>query len=399
VSPQKPIITDLLSKLEKYRGEWLQAIADMREMVLSNLAMVSQVPAETFHEDKRSALLADRYIASGVPEPSTDDLHNVTGTLHGRKPGRGILVFTHMDHQSDMRIDRNVTITQDTVLGRGVAEDTFALSVLISLPDIFSRLGITFQRDVVLLATTRSHGRGDLEGIRHFMDKHEGEIGVAINLVGIPLGTVDYFSQSRVRCDISCDIDMATPTGSDRAKLNDVSAILVINEVINQLETIPLPRSPKTLINIGMISGGQRYSTVSTQAKLGLEVLSEDDRQTERVMEEIHDRCMDVGAKYDVVVETDFFGRRHAAGLRYSHPLVKSAVSIIDFLGYRPIMAYNNSGLAIPLSRSIPAVTLGLSTGSFSASRRGHVDIAPIPDGILQLLMLLYAIDRGYCDG
>jgi hypothetical protein len=78
---------------------------------------------------------------------------------------------------------------------------------------------------------------------------------------------------------------------------------------------------------------------------------------------------------------------------------VKAAVSVIDFLGYRPIMAYNNSGLAIPLSRNIPAVSLGLTTGSFSASRRGHVDLAPIPEGILQLIMLLYAIDRGHCDG
>ena len=132
---------------------------------------------------------------------------------------------------------------------------------------------------------------------------------------------------------------------------------------------------------------------------MGIEVLSEDDRYTEQVMEEIHDRCMDVSAKYDVMVTTDFFGRRHAAGLSYSHPLVKSAVSVIDFLGYRPIMAYNNSGLAIPLSGSIPAVSLGLTTGAFTTRTRGHVDIGPMPAGILQLIMLLYAIDRGYCDG
>jgi hypothetical protein len=148
-----------------------------------------------------------------------------------------------------------------------------------------------------------------------------------------------------------------------------------------------------------MISGGQRYSVVSRQAHMGLEVLSEDDQYTERVMEEIHDLCVDVSAKFDVMVTTDFFGRRHAAGLNYSHPLVKSAASVIDFLGYRPIMAYDNSGLAIPLSNSIPSVSLGLTTGAASTRTRGHVDIEPMPKGILQLIMLLYAIDRGYCDG
>lgn len=393
-------ISELLKKLSREKRRWLENITQAREMVLSNLAMIAQVPAETFQEEKRSKLLVDRYIASGIPEPAVDEVHNVIGRLHGKRGERKILVFTHMDHQSDMRIDQNVMITQDRVLGRGVPEDTFALSVLITLPDLFNRLGIAFDSDVVLLATTRSHGRGDLGGIRHFMDRADGQINVAINLVGIPLGTVDYFSQSRVRCDITIDTEAASRIDSDRPRVTDVTAILVMNEVINQLAAIPLPRQPKTLINIGMVSGGQRYGTISTQARIGLEVLSEDDVYTERVMEEIYDRCMDVGAKYDVVVQTDFFGRRHAAGLRYSHPLVKSAVSVIDFLGYRPLMAYNNSGLAIPLSHSIPAVTLGLTTGSFSrGTRGGHVDIAPIPEGILQLVMVLYAIDRGYCDG
>ena len=388
---------ELLKRLGRDRSQWLQEVSKTREMVLSNLVMIAQVPAETFHEAGRSALLAERWIASGIPEPATDNLHNVIATLRGRKSDRTILVFTNMDHQSDMPVDPNVIVTQDRVLGRGVPEDTFALAVLITLPDLLNRLGLSFDGDIILLATTRSHGRGDLEGIRYFLESHHGTIDAAINLIGIPLGTVDYFSQSRVRCDITVDVDHEPY--SARSRTTDVSAILVINEIINQLCAIRLPQQPKTNINIGMVSGGQRYSTISRQASMGVEVISEDDTQTERVMEEIHDRCMDVRAKYDAMVATDFFGRRHAAGLHYSHRLVKSAVGIIEFLGERPVMAYNNSGLAVSLSHGIPSVCLGLTTGAMTTGTRGHVDIGPMPTGILQLIMLLYAIDRGYCDG
>ncbi len=390
-------VAQLVKSLNGKKGPWLEAITATREMVLSNLTMISQIPAETFHEEKRAGMLLDRYIASGIPEPTTDSVYNASGIIPGEgKRERRILIFAHMDQQSARSIDPDITITGDMIQGRGVAEDTLALATLLTLPDVINRIKIKLDSEIVLLATSRSHGRGDLGGIRHFMKQQRDSMDFAINLVGTPLATVDYFSLSRVRCDITCAIDQYPD--SPWAKFTNTSAILAINEIINKLSSIPLPRQPKTLINIGMISGGERYSTISTNAEIGLEILSEDDKLMESTIDEIHDRCIDIGAKYDVRVNTDFFGRQRAAGLTYSHPLIKSAVNIINSLGYRPIMAYNNSELAIPLSYSVPAVCLGITTSESSSGGRRAVDIKPIPTGILQVIMLLYAIDRGYCD-
>ena len=390
-------VANLIDSLNSKKDQWLEAITATREMVLSNLTMISQVAAETFHEEKRSAMLLERYISSGISEPTTDSVHNAIGTIPGEgKSDRRILIFTNMDQQSAKNADSNITIMEDSIQGRGVAEDTLALATLLTIPDVINRIEMKLKSEIVLLSTTRSHGRGDLGGIRHFMKQHHESVDFAINLVGTPLATVDYFSFSRVRCDITCTID--EDPESPWAKFTNTSAILAMNEIINKLSSIPLPRQPKTLINIGMISGGERYSTISTHAEVGLEVLSEDDDMMEQTIDEIHDRCIDIGAKYDVRVKTDFFGRQKAAGLTYSHPLIKSAVNIIASLGYRPIMAYNNSGLAVPLSYSIPAVCLGITTSESSAGLRRAVDIGPIPTGILQVIMLLYAIDRGYCD-
>jgi tripeptide aminopeptidase len=387
----------LIQKIDTYRDDWLAKIIKTREMILSNLAMISQVPADTFAEGNRKTFLLDRYIACGQSEPSTDDMDNVISTLSGKRKEKNILIFTHIDHQPEMNIDHNVTITDEKVIGRGVPEDTLALATLISMPDIIKRLELDLNNNIILLASTRSHGRGDLGGLRYFMRKHKRAIDYAINLVGIPLGTVNYFSLSRVRCDITCHID--TEASSPWSKITNISAIQVINEIMNRLYSIPIPRQPKTVLNIGIISGGDRYSTISTNALLKLEVLSEDDNIMEHIIEEINDRCIDIGAKYDVPVQAEFFSRQKAAGLSYSHPLIKSAVEIINFLGYRPIMAFNSTELAIPLSFSIPSVCLGLSTGMMSSTSKGYIDIGPIPYGILQLIMLLYAIDRGHCHG
>ena len=131
-----------------------------------------------------------------------------------------------MDHQFQSDTDTDVSITRDRVCGRGVAEDTLALAVLITLPDILKRLGIVFNHDIELLASTRSHGRGDYEGLRTFIDKYKKGIDFVVNLDAVPLGKVNYFSLSRVRCDINCEL--SEHESSPWRNVGSTNAIMVI---------------------------------------------------------------------------------------------------------------------------------------------------------------------------
>lgn len=386
----------LVKELAPFEKEWGEIIERDRELVLSNLALLAEVPAQTFHERERAALILDRYAATPLHEPRTDEMDNVIGTLCGAKGDHRILVFAHMDHQFPATVSQNTTITQDRAIGMGVAEDTLAVATLISLPDIIDSLQFSFENDIVLVATTRSHGRGDFAGIRHFMEDQHKHINYSVNLDGLSLGKINYFSLSRVRCDIGCEINAAQ--GSPWGKITNTSAIMIMNEVINHIYNIPIPRQPKTVLNIGMIAGGERYSTVSTRASIRLEVLSENDDIMESIIEEIHDRCVDVGAKYGVEVTTEFFGRHVGGGLSYSHPLVKSTAAIVRHLGYQPVIEYSNAELAVPIAHNIPSVNIGITTGMITSRTQGYVDIHAIPTGVLQLIMLLYAVDRGFCD-
>ena len=386
----------LVKELMPFEKKWGELIEHARQMVLSNLALLAEVPAQTFHERDRAALILDRYAATPLHEPRVDEMENVIGTLRGTKGDHRILVFAHMDHQFPATVNQNTTITQDRAIGMGVAEDTLAAAVLITLPDIMDGLGFSFENDIVLVATTRSHGRGDFAGIRHFMEENHKHIDYSVNLDGLSLGKINYFALSRVRCDIGCEINAAQ--SSPWGKITNASAIMIMNEVINNIYNIPVPRQPKTVLNIGMITGGERYSTVSTRASLRLEVLSENDDIMENIIEEIHDRCVDVGAKYGVEVTSEFFGRHVGGGLSYSHPLVKSTAAIVRHLGYQPVIEYSNAELAVPIAYDVPSVNIGITTGMIAGRTQGYVDIPPVPIGVLQLIMLLYAIDRGFCD-
>ena len=378
--------------------EWMEGILETKEMLLANLVMVSQIPAKSFMEEQRAAFVLDRFIEGGLSDPYIDDAGNVIGRIPGRQNTRRILVTAHMDTLFDPTVDHNVTIATDRATGAGIADNALGVTVLITLADILQRLEMHFDSDIILVATAASKEKGDLHGIRHFMERHHSTIDFAINLEGITLGTIDHFALSRVRCDISCELGDMNQQSWRSMEAN--SAIMMVSDVLDSLFHIPLPRKPKTVMNIGRVTGGQSYSRICEQATLSLEVRSEDDAVTENLIEEIQDNCRDIGAKYGLKIEPKFFSRHHAAGIRFSHPLVKAVTNILKSLDIQLKVSTSNSEIAVPLKHGIPALTLGITTGSEDkdGNNKSYVNLEPIPKGILQFLTLIQAIDQGSCD-
>lgn len=378
--------------IESRKDEWLEVINSTREMILANLLMLTQIPAQTFHEKNRAEFILSRFTEAGVPEPKTDVLHNAIGIYTARPHAKTVLICANMDNQFDLSTDQNITITEDKVRGAGVADDNIALAILMTLPDIIKRLNLNLNINLILLASTRFHGRGDFGGIKHFVKNYPYKIDAAIDLSGINLGKINYFTLSRVRCDINCETFDIRDTSWQR--ISDGNAILVLNEIIDALMRIPLPKKPRTALNIGMIQGGERYSTPSHEGSIHLEALSEGNSIMENLIEEIQNRCIDVGAKHGAMVSTSFFGRNKASNITSGHPLIKAALYSIKSIGYEPRMEYTNSQISVTLAEEIPSVNLGLTTGRGGSTQKSYIDIPPISEGVLQLVMLLSTLDK-----
>jgi acetylornithine deacetylase/succinyl-diaminopimelate desuccinylase-like protein len=378
---------------EKHLEKWLNGIIKSRELLLGNLALLSEYPAQTFHEKNRAEFILSRYANMATVDPTTDQMHNAIGVISGKTGKRNILICTHMDNQFSMSIDQNITVSADRVQGAGVADDNLGIAALMTLPDIFNHLKLKFDSNIILLGTTRYHGRGDFEGIRTFLKEYSDNIDVVINLTGLSLGILDYFSLSRVRCDIHCE-PHNTESDSFWGKMSECNAILVANEVINSLYSIPLPKKPKTILNIGMISGGERYSTVSREANLNMEILGEDNTIMDSLCEQIVDKCTDIAAKNGANIECNFFGKHKASGLSSSHPLIKSALETIKGLGYTPRTEYSNSQITVPLAMGIPSISIGLTEGVGGGSNRSFIELDTLEKGLLQLVTLINKIDK-----
>ena len=63
-----------------------------------------------------------------------------------------------------------MVVQPDRVTGPSVADNSLGLAVLAAMPAVLERLGLSLRSTVLGLACSRGLGRGNLEGVRFFLE-------------------------------------------------------------------------------------------------------------------------------------------------------------------------------------------------------------------------------------
>lgn len=386
-----------ITSLKNYLPELETQLKKYRELLLANLVMIGEIPSPTFNEERRIEFILNRFDEAGLTDSSIDDSGNGVGILTGKadKDKRGaILVNAHADTIFSAKTDHTMEITSDTITGPGVADNSLGLAVLATLPYILEDLDITLNNNLILLAGVKSLGRGNLEGIKFFLENSPFDIQNAICLEGIQLGRLSYSSIGMFRGEIMCRV----PESYDWSRFGDASAILTLVEVINKINDMRLPRRPRTSIRLGLISGGSSINTIAKDATLGFEVRSESQKVVEEAAETIQDIVMEVSSKTGDQVELDIFAKRTPGGIPYAHQLTGCARTVMESLGVEPRLAPSISELSALIDKKIPALTLGITLGERAYKTNETIQIEPIYKGLAQIIGTLKAVDGGYCE-
>ena len=382
---------DFLNTLPSYVDE----IHSLRETVITNIILVGQTPAPTFKERNRSRVFLDRLAEFEVDECTTDGYRNPIGVILGKNSSKPpIFVVAHLDTPFGRDVDHNFRIKPSAIVGPGVIDNSVGVGVLVSLPVIFRHLKLRFESNIVLAGVIQSIGKGNLRGIRHLVKTWPSPIRGAICIEGAELGRLSYYSDGMIRCEVDCSVPK--PEGWEH-KFRP-NAIVILNEVINQILKLRLPQRPRSRIVIGKISGGIKHGLIPISATLGFEIQGNSDKLVKAIFNDIKDILAGISHEYEVELNLKTISNLNAARLRYNHPLVKSTVAVMQELELKPISGSSESELSIFLSRKVPAVTLGITKGENHYERNAQVEIDPIFKGIAQIIGVIQAIDSGVCD-
>lgn len=364
------------------------ALEPLRELLLANLVMISEIPAPTFREKKRIAFVKQRFTECGLSSVSSDEAGNGLGVLPGVLGDRALLLVAHADTPFGSSENHSCTIEPSRIRGIGVADNSLGVAVLATLPTILERLGLQLRSDLLLLASTQSLEQGDQHGLRYFLQNCDRQISCGISIEGSPLGRLRYRSMASLGGMISCRIT---------DKESQVSAIEILNRIIYQLGLIVLPEWTQSALVLGSVSGGASYKVPARNARLRFQLRSDLDSVVNEITKKIGAIIERVNTQEGVSAELEVIARTTAGGLVTGHSLVTQTRRVLEVLNIQPGDITQSSTVSGYVEQGIPAICIGISNGENVNYPDEYVEIEPILTGVAQLIGIILCIDGGCC--
>jgi len=386
---KKPVIRESRETLLAHR----EALRHLREILFANVVMAGEIPAPTGYERRITRFLSDRFTECGLDNISLDQAGNVAGVISGKSGRRNLLVAAHVDKIWAESEDHTVSVGVGVMGGRGLADNSLGVAVLATLPLILDELGIELDANLVLLGTTRSFGRGDLRGMRFFLENSAWEIDSALCLEGIDLGRLSFSSLGMARGEIV--VELARPHDEETSNEAASGVIATLSEIIGAMLEINRRDCPDTRILIGSVESGSGYSVPPGRGLVRFEIRSLEADRVAAVEQELVQLIGRFSGREGAKVGIEIIARRSPGNLGIDHPLVREAAGILKILGVESRIEPSVSELAALLDRRIPSLTLGLTKGENRHSPEESILLDPIFDGLAQLVSMLEFMDRG----
>ena len=385
---------DNLDRILKILPDYRPCADRVRDLLLADLVMIGEIPAPTFHERERMEFILNRFQECGLQHCSIDEKGNGMGILPGESDARHLLLVAHADTFVTEREDQTIEIQKDRLIGPFVGDNSIALAVLTTLPRLLDEMKVRLRSSLVFLASTRAMGRGNLDGLRFFLETNQRPLYAGLCLEGVQLGRLNYNCMGMLRAEVHCRL----PPDYNWAQYGNSGSIIPASEVVNRISRIPLPKRPLSSMIIGSIHGGITCNNIARETTLAFEVRSESMDILTKTREQIEDITEEVAAHSGTLVTLDVVAQREPGGLDIGHPLVRKGRAVLSAIGLQPAMYATTSQLAALRDVHLPALTVGMTTGE----RRNELDeideyvaIEPMTLGLIQVAGLLMAIDEG----
>ena len=104
---------------------FVEELINFREIIITNIILVGQIPAPTFGEKKRAEYILDRMAEFNIAECTTDSYGNPVAIVRGTsKTKPPIFIAAHIDTFVNKDVDHFYSVSDNTINGPGVADNS-----------------------------------------------------------------------------------------------------------------------------------------------------------------------------------------------------------------------------------------------------------------------------------
>lgn len=358
--------------------------------VLDLLVAIQQVPAPPFGEEQRAAFVQERFQVEGLTDVATDDVGNVYARLPGSNAQPPVVISAHLDTVFPFGTDLRVRREEDRIFGPGIGDNSLGLAGLFGLLwALRQQRGETLALpgDLWFVANVGEEGLGDLRGMREVVKRFGSRVQAYVILEGMALGQVYHRALGVRRYRITA----RTVGGHSWVDYGRPSAIHELAALVTRLTALPVPQEPRSSLNVGVIAGGTSVNTIAPEAHLELDLRSEGSTALQSLTRLVEDVVVTAN-RPDVQFTCELIGQRPAGKISSTHPLVRLAQRALQVQGLEAHLAIGSTDANIPLSRGLPAVTIGLTTGHGAHTVNEYIHTQPLAKGLAQLVSLIEGV-------
>ncbi len=231
----------------------------------------TRVAAPPFGEAARGAWLADRFREIGLSEVQVDDVGNVFGV----RPGFGsrfVALSAHIDTVFPAATSLNIRQQGSRLYGPGVSDNGAGIAAMLAVASVLSRTRISHGMPFVFIGNVGEEGEGDLRGMRHVFATPRWRDAIAYSVIvdGAGADTVVAEALGSRRFEVI----VRGPGGHSWSDFGVPHPILVLARAIEIFSQTPVPASPKTTFNVGVIRGGTSVNSIPESASMRVDLRS-----------------------------------------------------------------------------------------------------------------------------
>jgi len=357
---------------------------DLISRVLEMAIDIQQIPAPTFHEMERARFVQARFAEEDLTDIKVDGIGNVYARLAGSETGKALVVCAHLDTVFPVSIDLHCEREPECILAPGIGDNSLGVAGLFGLVWAQGERQLSLPGDLWLVANVCEEGLGDLRGIRAVVDRFGNNPLAYIIIEGMALGQIYHRGLGVRRYRISTH----TSGGHSWIDYGQPSAVHELTSLSTRITALELPRSPRSSLNIGIISGGSSVNTIAAEGMIELDLRSESAKTLEVLAMQVA-QIVHATEKPGVSVNMEIIGERPSGQISPEHSLVKLAQDCLRKVGLEPHLNIGSTDANLPLSRNLPAVTIGLTTGGGAHTIHEYINLAPLEKGMEQIIELV----------
>lgn len=348
------------------------SLGTVADTVLRRTVELAETPAPTGAEGVRADLVRSWWAADGLDRVHMDETGNVWARAR-TGDGPAIVLCAHLDTVFGADVPHATSIDGPTLRGPSVGDDSVGVAALAAVAALLGPGGMP----VWLLASVGEEGLGNLCGVTAALEAPPASVAAFVAVEGNYLGRVSPVGVGSVRRRVR----VTGPGGHAWESSEAPSAVHAVADLVSAIGA--MPRVAGTSVNAGRIGGGEGINVRAREAWFELDLRADDPDALAALVREVD--AIVARVREPLHVEQEVLGDRPAGHVDPGHPLVRAAADALHDAGIEVVYPATSTDANAAHARGIPAIAVGVTTGSGEHTPLEWIDTEPIEDGVRAL--------------